>query len=194
MGLEPTTFELEVQRANPLRHGDLMIACVQHMFIHMKNRNYCIGFYIGEVFVNVSILSNILQFDCACNVREASDCSGRPQIEITKEQIEFLRSMHFSWSDVAKLLDASVSTISRKRRKYQLNDEISQRTPISVNDLDRIVREISKTTPNLGERRLMGALRGRNIHIQRRRVQDSLRRVDPVDIVLRWRPLMYGRK
>ncbi len=24
MGLEPTTFELEVQRANPLRHGGLV--------------------------------------------------------------------------------------------------------------------------------------------------------------------------
>ncbi len=24
MGLEPTTFELEVQRANPLRHGSLV--------------------------------------------------------------------------------------------------------------------------------------------------------------------------
>ncbi len=25
MGLEPTTFELEVQRANPLRHGGLIL-------------------------------------------------------------------------------------------------------------------------------------------------------------------------
>ena len=25
MGLEPTTFELEVQRANPLRHGGLLL-------------------------------------------------------------------------------------------------------------------------------------------------------------------------
>ena len=138
--------------------------------------------------------SNSLYLGFTCNLREASGRPGRPRIEITKEQLEFLRSMHFNWSDIATLLGVSVSTITRKRREHQLNDESPQWTALSDEELDSIVREISKTTPNLGERRLMGAIRSRNIHIQRRRVRDSLRRVDPVGTALRWRPLIYRRK
>ena len=33
MGLEPTTFELEVQRANPLRHGGLILGLVSLSYI-----------------------------------------------------------------------------------------------------------------------------------------------------------------
>lgn len=89
--------------------------------------------------------------------------------------------MHITWSDIATLLGVSVSTVARKRREHQLSNESSQWIPISDEELDSIVREISKITPNLGERRLMGAIRSRNIHIQRRRTRDSLRRADPVE-------------
>ena len=57
-----------------------------------------------------------------CNIREARDCPGCPRIEISKEQLECLRSMHFNWSDIATLLRVSVSTITRKTREHQLND------------------------------------------------------------------------
>ena len=137
--------------------------------------------------------SNSVYLGFTCNVREARDCPGHPRIEIRKEQLEFFRSMHFNWSDIATL-GISVSTITRKRRERQLNDESPQWIPISDEELDSIVREISKTTPNLGECRLMGTIRSRGIHIQRTRIRDSLRRVDPVRAALRWQPLIYRKK
>ena len=42
---------------------------------------------------------------------------GRPQVEVSKEQLEFLRSLHFSWSNIAKLLGVSLSTITRNNGK-----------------------------------------------------------------------------
>ena len=137
---------------------------------------------------------NSLYLGFNCNVRESNGCPGRPCIDVSKEQLEFLRSLHFSWCNIAKLLGVSVSTITRKRREHQLNEENPQWSPISDEELERTVREISTTTPNIGERRLMGAIRSRNIHVQRRRIRECLRRVDPIGTALRWRPLIYRRK
>ena len=49
-------------------------------------------------------------------------------------------------------------------------------------------------TPNLRQRRLLGALRARNIWIQRWRVCKCLRRVDPLGTSLRWNDTIYRRK
>ena len=56
MGLEPTTFELEVQRANPLRHGG---------FAHRLPpilRLYQFGFYNPLWYVGVVNLSPVSAF------------------------------------------------------------------------------------------------------------------------------------
>ena len=100
---------------------------------------------------------------------------GRPQVEVSKEQLEFLRSLHFSWSNIAKLLGVSLSTITRKREQWQMNQETSQWSEISEEELEDTVREIRILTPNIGERRLLGALRCRDIRVQRRRVRNCLK-------------------
>ena len=89
--------------------------------------------------------------------------------------------MHFSWINIAKLFGVSVSTIAKKREGHKLSDEISQWSLIS---------------PNIGECRLMDAtyIRSRNIRVQRRRVRECLRRVDPIGTAFRWQPLIYRRK
>ena len=49
-------------------------------------------------------------------------------------------------------------------------------------------------TPNIGRRRFIGALRSRGLHIQRWRVSECLRRVDPVGTALRWRMVIHRHK
>ena len=49
-------------------------------------------------------------------------------------------------------------------------------------------------TPNIGRRRFIGALRSRGLGIQRWRVSDCLRRVDPVGTALRWGMTIHRRK
>ena len=59
--------------------------------------------------------------------------------------------------------------------------------------LIREVGEIRRLTPNIGQRRLLGALRARGIRIQRWRIRECLRRVDPLGTSLRWNGTIYRR-
>ena len=74
---------------------------------------------------------------------------------------------------------------------------------ISDDELDEIYRSVTGSssttstgplTPNIGRRRFIGALRSRGWSIQRWRVSDCLRRMDPVGTALRWRMTIHRRK
>ncbi|XP_028393179.1 uncharacterized protein LOC114517591 [Dendronephthya gigantea] len=119
---------------------------------------------------------------------------GRPAVVVKCEQILFLRELHFSWAKIASLLGVSVSTLNRKRNELNIPDEDDSWTTISDERLEREVEEIRSLTPNIGQRRLLGALRARGIKIQRNRVRECLRRVDPLGTSLRWSGIIYRRK
>ena len=129
---------------------------------------------------------------------------GRPALNITKEQIEYLRSIHFSCEKIAQLLHISVSTLQRRRRVLGISDNFEQYSDVSDDELDQIYKEITAAdtnvsnggflTPNIGRRRFIGALRSRGLRDQRWRVSNCLRRLDPVGTALRWRLVIYRRK
>ena len=73
-------------------------------------------------------------------------------------------------------------------------DEDVSWTKISDTDLEKTVQEIQDLTPNIGQARLLGALRSRGLNIQRWRVRNCLRTLDPVGTALRWRSAIYRRK
>jgi hypothetical protein len=58
---------------------------------------------------------------------------GRPVVVIQREQIEFLRELHFSWAKIARLLGVSESTIHRKRNMLNIPDEHISWTTVSGN-------------------------------------------------------------
>jgi hypothetical protein len=129
---------------------------------------------------------------------------GRPKLNVTQEQIEFLRSLHFSWEKIAQLLQVSIPTLQRRRREFRINDSLEY-SDISDENLDEIHRDLTARdanssssggflTPNIGRRRFIGALRSRGIRVQRWRVTQCLRRVDPVGTALRWRLVIHRRK
>ena len=123
------------------------------------------------------------------------DGPGRPRYVIEEDQIRFLREIHFPWKKIADLLGVSESTLRRRRLMYGMTDlEESSWTQITDSDLSRIVQEIQELTPNIGQARLLGALRSRGLNIQRWRVRNCLRTLDPVGTVLRWRSAIYRRK
>ncbi|CAH3041319.1 unnamed protein product, partial [Porites lobata] len=82
--------------------------------------------------------------------------------------------------------------------------ELGVNTPayseISDDELDDIYRRVTGSsstgplTPNIVRRRFIGALRSRGWSIQRWRVSDCLRRMDPVGTALRWRMTIHRRK
>ena len=123
---------------------------------------------------------------------------GRPPLAVTRDQLQHLRSLHFSWQKISKLLHVSISTIQRRRSEFGLEEE--NYSDITNEELDSIYRSLANNsgdnivTPNLGRRRFIGALRSRGLRIQRSRVSECIRRVDPVGTALRWRLVIHRRK
>ncbi|PFX25078.1 hypothetical protein AWC38_SpisGene10295 [Stylophora pistillata] len=125
---------------------------------------------------------------------------GRKPYDISKERVEHLRSLFFSWTKIAAILQVSISTLQRRRREFGLSDELEKFSDISDDELDRIYATVSGNfqsgplTPNIGRRRFIGALRSRGLRVQRWRVSECLHRVDPVGTTLRWRMAIRRRK
>ena len=53
---------------------------------------------------------NACSFEYQCPVSSSGE-KGRPRFEIMKDQLEFLRSKHFRWASIAKLLGISERTL-----------------------------------------------------------------------------------
>ena len=74
---------------------------------------------------------------------------GRPKFNITKEQLEYLSSMSFSWSQIANILGVSRMTIYRRRVEFGLVTEPT--TPISTCELILRVATMRREFPEMGE-------------------------------------------
>eukprot|EP00794_Sanderia_malayensis_P002134 gene2134-2422_t len=113
-----------------------------------------------------------------------SGCRGRPSFILTKPQLEFYLEHNFSVPTISKILSVSESTIKRRLKKHNLS--ISE-TYSDVNDdeLDREVKELISKNPNCGYRRMHGLLSSISIKVSKRRVRQSMHRVDPEGIPMR---------
>lgn len=119
---------------------------------------------------------------------------GRPKLLIPKEQLEGLRGLGFSWSAIANMLCVSERTIRRRRADYEMVlGSLGNFSQVLDDQLDEIVRSILQVSPNSGERMVVGGIRARGLIVQRRRVRESIGRVDPVSRALRRHTVVYRR-
>ena len=51
---------------------------------------------------------------------------GRPTFDISREQLEYLASLLFTWSQIAALLGVSRMTIYRRREEFHMFTDISE--------------------------------------------------------------------
>ena len=130
-----------------------------------------------------------LNFSCH---RERITGPGRPRVVITRQQIEALREINFSWSCIGRLLDVSERTLER-RQEFQMPMGRACYSSVADNELDHIISEIIGLSPNAGETLIQGVLRHRGLLLQRRRMRESLSRVDPISRLLHQRQLIYRR-
>ncbi len=113
---------------------------------------------------------------------EVTGRQGRPAYLVSPEQIEGLRALGFSWKQVASLLSISERTLRTRRKELEIREKY---TDINDNQLDTLVEQLLLESPNMGEKLLSGALVAKGIHIQRKRMRQSVSRVDPVGKALR---------
>lgn len=116
---------------------------------------------------------------------------GRPRYAIEAEQIAHCVSIGMTWQRIASCFGISSRTLYRHRQT--LGIETLSYALLSNEELDSIVTSILRNTPNAGETYILGSLRSRGIRIQRWRVRQSLRQVDPIGRSLRRRHAIHRR-
>lgn len=98
---------------------------------------------------------------------------------------------HIKVTDLADSLGMHRNTLSSYLNENNISHGYST---ISNNVLDDIVREYRRANPHAGLRYLSGHLRTLGHKVQQRRVQESVKRVDPLGQILRERnPIRRGK-
>ena len=90
---------------------------------------------------------NQLQFVCSTNAGNGG--RGRPKLVIPQEQLEGVRSLGFSWTDIAKLLGVSERTIRRRRETFDMPSTGQAFLQIDDDEIDRKIQGILQISPRL---------------------------------------------
>ena len=118
---------------------------------------------------------------------------GRPRFTISRDQLIYLRSLNFSWSNIAGLLGVSRYTVYRRRDEYNLG-EVNQAETLTDTQLEDQIREMRRDLPTFGEAMVLGALRSNGHQITRHRVRQAIHATDPINIAMRWRTQSVSRR
>jgi hypothetical protein len=117
---------------------------------------------------------------------------GRPCFDISREQLLYLSSLSFSWTDISNMLGVSRMTIYRRRVIYDLVREPGV-VPTDA-QLRTLLREMKLGYPELGEVLAMGRLRSMGYKVTRERLRQTIRSIDPLYTALRWRGTITSRR
>ena len=124
-----------------------------------------------------------------CCPRE-SNVRGRPRFTIPNNIISGLHRIHRSWQQVSNDIGVSYRTLLRRRHEngMTVNSTRGPRRSYSNINTDQLCQQVShilQILPNAGETFVLGALRQRGVHIQRYRVREAIRLVDPLSRAMR---------
>eukprot|EP00794_Sanderia_malayensis_P021078 gene21078-23132_t len=127
-------------------------------------------------------------------LRLQTGAPGRPSYFIPPELLEELRGKYgLSWNKISGMLKVSHWTIARRVNYYGLQD-LQNFSPLTNDEIDTIVKDYNITHgATTGESYLRGHFRALGYHIQRRRIRESINRVDPRNTALRWGALVSRR-
>ncbi|KAK1904397.1 Photosystem I P700 chlorophyll a apoprotein A2 [Dissostichus eleginoides] len=104
---------------------------------------------------------------------------------------------HLRWGhtagDIAQVFGVCERTIRRRMTQSGIRVQ-DLLTLLDDNSLDETVTQILQHHPNSGYKMMVGHLNARGIRIQRQRVQESMRRVDPGGVLIRTMQLNPRRR
>ena len=116
---------------------------------------------------------------------------GRPQLIVNIEQVELLRSSGYSWKEVSQIISISRTTLWRRFNK--LGVPLGKYSSINDSELDALVAQIQRNSPNIGVTMLQGYLKSQGTNVQRHRIRGSILRVNPLRAIVRWRQSISRR-
>ena len=177
---------------------DVLIYQVNKLFCMIRASDQCTTQQIEAVGVGLSLLQ-----DAQNLIEEGSvgyephllvnGLKGRPRLEISNDQLQYLLELGFSCPQIANVLGVSLSTIRRRMTDYNLSVS-AQYSQITDLELDAIVKDIKVSFPNCGYRLMLGHLLTRGYRITQVRIKEALHRVDPDGSAMRWAVAIERRK
>ena len=130
---------------------------------------------------------------CYVTATEASHSTcGRPRLQISREQLQHLRSLSFSWTAIADMLMMSQMTVFWRRAVYGMLDE--GHFNISDEELIERVQQIMVQHPHIGQSFVCGRLRSMGFRVTRERIRRAIRTCDPLNVALRWPGIATHRR
>lgn len=109
---------------------------------------------------------------------------GRPPYLISQDQVEYLNSLGFTWTEMSVLLGVSRMTLYRRRRDYGMLDDAVH--PISDDELREVMRSMRLQHPSYGETMAVGHVRSLGYKVSRARLRAAIHYTDPIQTALRW--------
>ena len=101
-------------------------------------------------------------------------CSMGPKIEIDKSEIDGLRQLGYSWTKIAQQIGVKRRTLFNWRQSEAYENPLAN---IADEQLDEFVEANRQT--HRGERYTWGMIRAAGFTVPRRRLRESIFRVDP---------------
>ena len=117
---------------------------------------------------------------------------GRPSFLILPEQLECLRSLSFTWVEIASLIGVSRMTLYRRRVEYDMVED--PRIVPDDNELRHLVVQTRQELPYLGEVMVMGRLRALGYYVTRSRLRQVIQNTDPINRALWWGTNLHVRR
>ena len=164
---------------------DLLIYQVAKLLGILTTVAYCSDQVLDAVGQSLTLLEE-LQSSCSLASVEgyvpqvsSGNIRGRPRLNVTKEQIEYLLHLGFSCPKLADVIGVSLSTIRRRMEEYGLYFTISDR------ELDHLAEQIKKDFPNCGYHMMQGHLLHQGHRIPHAHVRNCLHRIDSNGVAIR---------
>uniref|UniRef100_A0A672HNI3 Integrase core domain-containing protein n=1 Tax=Salarias fasciatus TaxID=181472 RepID=A0A672HNI3_SALFA len=109
---------------------------------------------------------------------------GRPSRDISEDQVKYLLENNSSVREIGELLGVSCSTVRRRMADSSLSVRMNY-SNISDEALQRLVSSFIQECPDSGIRTVSEYLNGVGLRVQRSRVMETMRVVDPVGTICR---------
>lgn len=139
--------------------------------------------HLDEINQNFSYLSPTVQLQGRL---------GRPRFDISRDQLEYLSSMSFTWTQISSMLGVSRMTIYRRRVEYGISSRPGH--VLSDDDLAIVLEDVSAEQPAMGETMMWGKLKSLGFDVTRRQLRHVLSELDPLQRALRWSTQLTRRQ
>ncbi len=116
---------------------------------------------------------------------------GRPKIVIARDRLLFLTDCGFKTNDISAIFGCSRRTVERRIMEYDIP---SMYASITDAELDEKVFRIVSVFPMCGQKSVDGRLKSEGLRMSRKKIRESLRRVDPFGVESRARGVLRRRR